>query len=168
MVGHRSGCNTRLTSFLYSGLSMDDCAPSQQTLASDPNFSVWVNASAGTGKTKTLIDRILRLLLQGVPPERILCITFTQAAAAQILLRLNETLTQWFTCTDQELSIQLQKLHHGTPLCQPMYALARRLLTEVISCQHGMKIQTIHAFCQSVLREFSLEAQLITLVFHFR
>jgi len=75
-----------------------------QRNASDPNASVWVSASAGAGKTKVLSDRVLRLMLSGTEPHRILCLTFTKAAAAAMANRVNERLGRWATMDDRELS----------------------------------------------------------------
>ncbi|MBI1205889.1 MAG: double-strand break repair helicase AddA [Azospirillum sp.] len=128
-----------------------------QRRASDPAASVWVGASAGTGKTKVLTDRVLRLMLAGTPPQRILCLTFTKAAAAEMSLRINRTLGQWATIADDRLDLALFDLTGERPAPEHRHA-ARRLFARVIDCPGGMRIQTIHAFCQSLLRRFPLEA----------
>ena len=130
-----------------------------QRRAADPGASVWVGASAGTGKTKVLTDRVLRLLLAGTAPERILCLTFTKAAAAEMANRLNETLAEWASAEDSELIDRLAKLT-GTMPDEAMRHAARRLFARVLDAAGGMKIQTIHAFCQSLLGRFPLEAGL--------
>ncbi|MEI6984942.1 MAG: double-strand break repair helicase AddA [Rhodospirillaceae bacterium] len=131
----------------------------RQRLASDPAASVWVAASAGSGKTKVLTDRVLRQMLAGTPPARILCLTFTKAAAAEMANRINRTLGLWATVSDDELEQRLCDLTGERPnpatRCE-----ARRLFARVIDCPGGMKLQTIHAFCQSLLRRFPLEAGL--------
>lgn len=130
-----------------------------QRNASDPSSSVWVGASAGSGKTKVLTDRVLRLMLAETPPSRILCLTFTKAAAAEMAIRINRTLAQWATATDAALEDQLAALSGERPPAA-IRKRARQLFAEVVDCPGGMKIQTIHAFCQSLLRRFPLEAQL--------
>ena len=130
-----------------------------QSRASDPDHSVWVAANAGTGKTKVLVDRILRLLLTGVRPQRLLCLTFTKAAAQQMALRLTEVLRDWTTITDADVAKALRELTGETPDDQQKLR-ARRLFAEVLDAPGGLRIDTIHAFCQSLLRRFPLEARL--------
>jgi ATP-dependent exoDNAse (exonuclease V) beta subunit len=129
-----------------------------QLLAADPTVSAWVAASAGTGKTKVLTDRILNLLLRGFAPERILCLTFTKAASAEMANRLTHHLARWATLPTVELSQELEKMLGATSLSSPILARARQLFTLVLDAPGGMKIQTIHGFCQSVLGRFPLEA----------
>lgn len=131
----------------------------KQRLASDPLSSVWVGASAGSGKTKVLTDRVLRLMLAGTAPARILCLTFTKAAAAEMSIRINRTLGIWATLPDADLEDRLYDLCGERPTAETRTA-ARRLFAQVVDCPGGMKIQTIHAFCQSLLRRFPLEAGL--------
>ncbi|MEE9299573.1 MAG: double-strand break repair helicase AddA [Alphaproteobacteria bacterium] len=128
-----------------------------QRRAADPSGSAWVTASAGTGKTKVLTDRVLRLLLEATPPERILCITYTKAAAAEMALRINETLAQWASAEQAGLFKALAALTGETPEAS-VIERARGLLAAVLDAPGGMKIQTIHAFCQSLLRRFPMEA----------
>lgn len=130
-----------------------------QRRASDPLASVWVGASAGSGKTKVLTDRVLRLMLAGTPPARILCLTFTKAAAAEMAIRINRTLGRWATLSDDDLTDRLHDLTGVLPSPQ-VRTTARRLFAQVVDCPGSMKIQTIHAFCQSLLRRFPLEAGL--------
>jgi len=130
-----------------------------QRKASDPNVSVWVGASAGSGKTKVLADRVIRLLLSGVKPERILCLTFTRAAAAEMAIRITQQLSRWATCPDDNLRKDLDDLQNEPPEPEQMDE-ARRLFAKVLSCPGGMRIHTIHAFGQEVLRRFPLEAGL--------
>ncbi len=139
-----------------SALPLPDPALAQRE-ASDPRVSAWVAASAGTGKTKVLTDRVLRLLLAGTPPGRILCLTFTKAAAAEMANRLNKTLAHWAVIPNMELSREIEALG-GVPPVQAELDAARRLFALVLDTPGGMRILTIHAFCQSVLRRFPLEA----------
>jgi ATP-dependent helicase/nuclease subunit A len=129
-----------------------------QFLAADPTVSAWVAASAGTGKTKVLTDRILNLLLQGFAPERILCLTFTKAAAAEMANRLTQRLARWAILPAVELSQELEKMLGAASSSPAILARARQLFTLVLDAPGGMKIQTIHGFCQSVLSRFPLEA----------
>jgi ATP-dependent helicase/nuclease subunit A len=119
--------------------------------------SAWVGASAGTGKTTVLIDRVLSLLLGGCDPARILCLTFTRAAAAEMANRLNEKLALWAVAADGALEQDLQRLLGGAADGDDRDR-ARRLFARVLDAPGGMKIETIHAFCQSLLRRFPLEA----------
>jgi len=128
-----------------------------QTTASDPQVSAWVEASAGTGKTKVLTDRVLRLLLSGTEPGRILCLTFTRAAAAEMENRLSERLGRWCRLDDERLADDLLALTNEVP-DQALLARARRLFALMLDAPGGMKIQTIHSFCQSLLGRFPLEA----------
>ncbi|RYI98658.1 MAG: double-strand break repair helicase AddA, partial [Acetobacteraceae bacterium] len=134
-------------------------AADRQQLASDPQRSAWVSASAGSGKTKVLTDRVLRLLLQdGQAPNRILCLTFTKAASAEMATRLARKLGDWAVAEEPKLNAELLGLG-----CTPSEALrvrARALFAEVLELAGGMRISTIHAFCQSLLHAFPLEAGL--------
>lgn len=132
-------------------------AIAQQRGAADPDKSVWVVASAGTGKTTVLTDRCLRLLLAGSRPERLLCLTFTKAAAAEMANRIAERLAHWAVMDDAKLSAALSELT-GDPPSDEQRELARRLFARVLDAPGGMRILTIHAFCQSLLRRFPLEA----------
>ncbi|MBE9605490.1 double-strand break repair helicase AddA [Acetobacteraceae bacterium H6797] len=134
-------------------------AQQDQGLASDPAVSAWVEASAGSGKTKLLTDRVLRLLLAGVSPGRILCLTFTRAAAAEMATRLNRALGVWAVAEDAELARQIGALTERPPRHEDL-AAARTLFLKVLEHPGGMRISTIHAFCQALLRGFPLEAGL--------
>jgi ATP-dependent helicase/nuclease subunit A len=135
-----------------------------QRAASDPGASVWVAASAGTGKTKVLTDRVLRLLLGGTPPERILCLTFTKAAAAEMANRVNRALGEWAAAEIPTLRKSLHDLTGHIPGDDEL-AEARRLFARVLDAPGGLKILTIHSFCQSLLGRFPLEANVPP---HFR
>ena len=132
-------------------------ASAAQRRGSEPTASAWVSASAGSGKTKVLRDRVLRLLLDGVEPTRILCLTFTKAAAAEMSNRIAGTLAQWAAIPDDSLRGELRELAGGKDI-KALMPVARRLFARVLDTPGGMKIQTIHAFCQSLLRRFPLEA----------
>lgn len=134
-------------------------ATDRQRLASDPQASVWVGASAGTGKTKVLTDRVLRLMLAGTAPDRVLCLTFTRAAASNMAERINAVLAGWATIGQAALVEALTKLTGETPT-QEELASARRLFAQVLDTPGGMAITTIHGFCQSLLRRFPVEARL--------
>ena len=125
--------------------------------ASDPAASVWVAASAGSGKTKVLTDRVLRLLLTGTSPSRIVCLTYTHAAAAEMKSRLFTRLSRWAVLTEDALTADIEKLT-GQPPTRLQMQNARRLFTEALEDSPGLRIQTIHSFCQSVLARFPLEA----------
>ncbi len=129
----------------------------QQRRASDPAASVWVGASAGSGKTKVLTDRVLRLLLSGTKPQRLLCLTFTKAAAAEMANRVNRSLGEWATAPDDTLCEKLAALTGARP-GDAAVAAARRLFAQVLDVPGGLKIQTIHSFCESLLGRFPIEA----------
>lgn len=130
-----------------------------QRCASAPGQSVWVSASAGSGKTKVLADRVTRLLLDGVRPERILCLTFTRAAAAEMSIRLSQRLSRWATCDEAALDKELYDLQDA-PVERGQREAARRLFAQVLACPGGLRLQTIHAFAQEILKRFPLEAGL--------
>lgn len=125
----------------------------------NPEASVWVSANAGAGKTRVLIDRVARLLVCGAAPERILCLTFTKAAAAEMSNRLSTKLGCWVLATDRELARKLEEL--GTEnVDATLLANARRLFARALETPGGLKIQTIHAFCERLLKRFPIEAGL--------
>jgi ATP-dependent helicase/nuclease subunit A len=128
-----------------------------QREGADPDRSAWVSASAGSGKTKLLVDRVLRLLLSGVAPDKILCLTYTRAAAAQMANRVAEELGEWASCSDAALDAAFENLLGRQP-ASPVRRLARQLFARVLDVPGGLRIMTIHAFCQSLLRRFPLEA----------
>ncbi len=132
-------------------------ATSVQRQGADPETSVWVAASAGSGKTSVLTDRVLALLLSGTRPERILCLTFTRAAAAEMAQRVNQRLALWATEPDRDVREQVADLLDRSP-DDGQLDLARQLFARVLDVPGGLKIQTIHSFCQSLLGRFPLEA----------
>ncbi|NQV99424.1 MAG: double-strand break repair helicase AddA [Rhodospirillales bacterium] len=130
-----------------------------QTRAADPRQSVWVGANAGTGKTRVLITRILRLMLEGVPVSRILCLTFTKAAAAEMANRLSLQLGAWAVMDQDKLVGELHKLTGEAPEPARIRA-ARRLFAQTLDAPGGLKIRTIHSFCESLLGRFPIEARI--------
>ena len=128
-----------------------------QRRASHPQTSVWVSANAGSGKTHALTTRVARLLLAGTDPQRILCLTFTKAAAAEMAGRLYKRLGGWATMPDAELAAELEGIEGRAP-GREMLEGARKLFARAIETPGGLKIQTIHAFCERLLGRFPLEA----------
>ncbi|TNE38706.1 MAG: double-strand break repair helicase AddA [Sphingomonadales bacterium] len=131
-----------------------------QADASAPDAHVWLSASAGTGKTHVLTARVFRLLLGGVPPEHILCLTFTKAGASEMAERVHGRLAAWVRMSDADLAIDLKAL--GEELSPEARDHARRLFARVLEATGGgLRIQTIHSFCQQLLSAFPLEAGLV-------
>jgi len=128
-----------------------------QTEVSDPRTSAWVAANAGSGKTHVLAQRVVNLLLDGVAPEKILCLTFTKAAAANMAKRVFDTLAAWTTLDDAALDGAISERANLTP-APAQRALARRLFARALETPGGLKVQTIHAFCTQVLHQFPFEA----------
>ncbi len=137
---------------------MDRMTPEQER-ATDPAASVWVGASAGTGKTHVLTARVLRMMLTGTEPGRILCLTFTKAAAAEMANRIHEVLAEWVRLGDEKLANSI-RARTGEKADGGMLERARQLFGHVLDLHAGLQIQTIHAFCQSLLGRFPLEAGL--------
>ncbi len=131
-----------------------------QRAASDPAASAWVAANAGSGKTTVLVNRVVRLLLNGTAPDRILCLTFTKAAAAEMSNRIFKTLGSWSTLSDDQLTERLAAIEGGET-AQADLAQARVLFAKALETPGGLKIQTIHAFCQAILNRFPLEARVV-------
>lgn len=129
-----------------------------QRTASDPGRSAWVAANAGSGKTSVLVDRVVRLLLDGADPSRILCLTFTKAAAANMQNRVFGLLGEWVALADPELSARIEGLT-GSPPDPDVMLAARRLFARAVETPGGLKIQTIHAFCERLLHLFPFEAR---------
>jgi ATP-dependent helicase/nuclease subunit A len=134
--------------------------PDPQRIAADPAISAFVTANAGSGKTKTLIDRVARLLLNKTKPEAVLCVTYTKAAAAEMQSRLFQRLGKWSVTADADLRKELSDLV-GEPdavFDAEKLSEARALFAQALETPGGLKIQTIHAFCEKLLRRFPLEA----------
>lgn len=129
----------------------------EQARAADPTVSAWVSANAGSGKTSVLADRVLRLLLAGTAPDRLLCLTFTRAAAAEMSNRVFSILAEWAISDDAALSARLQALDGMVPSPEAV-DFARQLFARALETPGGLKIQTIHAFCERVLHQFPFEA----------
>ena len=126
--------------------------PSQA--ASNPELSAWVAAHAGAGKTYTLANRVTRLLLADANPQRILCLTFTKAAAAEMQHRLFKQLGKWSMLPDGELREEIEKIGARADNLPK----ARQLFAQALETSGGLKVLTIHAFCQIVLSRFPIEA----------
>jgi ATP-dependent helicase/nuclease subunit A len=126
-------------------------------IASDPDISAWVAANAGAGKTYTLANRVARLLLADSPPQKILCLTFTKAAAAEMQERLFRQLGEWAMLPDEDLRDRIIAIggEAHTDL-----AKARRLFAGALETPGGLKVLTLHAFCQILLSRFPLEAKI--------
>src|ERR1700716_1882302 len=128
-----------------------------QHRASNPAASAFVSANAGSGKTHVLVQRVIRLLLDGVPPEKILCITFTKAAAANMAERVFSMLGHWVTLDDAALDGAIQQVGIARP--DPHLRMsARKLFASALDTPGGLKVQTIHALCTRLLQQFPFEA----------
>ena len=128
-----------------------------QRAVADPAISAWVAANAGSGKTHVLAQRVINLLLEGVAPEKILCITFTKTAAANMAKRVFDTLAEWTTLDDAALDEAIRSRSDIEPNAARR-ALARRLFAQALETPGGLKVQTIHAFCTQLLHQFPFEA----------
>lgn len=137
--------------------NIPDAATAKQKLASDPTSSVFVSANAGSGKTYVLVNRVIRLLLDGVPPEKILCVTFTKAAAANMAERVFSRLGHWVTLDDAALDAEIRNAGVAAPNAR-LRARARELFASALETPGGLKVQTIHALCTRLLQQFPFEA----------
>mgnify|MGYP003111781449 FL=1 len=135
-----------------------DDATRAQIDAARPDASTWLGANAGSGKTRVLTDRVARLLLNGVEPQHILCLTYTKAAASEMQNRLFKRLGAWAMLTDTDLRHSLSELGVEDGFSPEKLRMARTLFARAIETPGGLKIQTIHSFCASLLRRFPLEA----------
>lgn len=135
-----------------------DAASEAQFRAARPDASTWLAANAGSGKTKVLTDRVARLLLKGVQPQHILCLTYTKAAASEMQNRLFKRLGEWAMLRDAPLTAALMELGADDVISDEGLSQARTLFARAIETPGGLKIQTIHSFCSSLLRRFPLEA----------
>src|SRR6266436_853731 len=134
-----------------------DAVRATQARASDPGASAFVSANAGSGKTHVLVQRVIRLLLDGVPPEKILCITFTKAAAANMAERVFSTLGHWVTLDDDALDAAIVDAGIARPDAN-LRMTARKLFACALETPGGLKVQTIHALCTRLLQQFPFEA----------
>jgi ATP-dependent helicase/nuclease subunit A len=137
--------------------NIPDAVRATQARASDPASSAFVSANAGSGKTHVLVQRVIRLLLNGVPPEKILCITFTKAAAANMAERVFTTLGHWVTLKDDELDAAIRDAGIARPDAK-LRMRARELFASALETPGGLKVQTIHALCTRLLQQFPFEA----------
>jgi ATP-dependent helicase/nuclease subunit A len=137
--------------------TIPDAAKARQNAAADPERSVFVSANAGSGKTHVLVQRVINLLLRGEDPTKILCITFTKAAAANMATRVFDTLAEWTTLDDAALDERIRLATGKTPDAAQR-AIARRLFANALETPGGLKVQTIHAFCTHLLHQFPFEA----------
>jgi ATP-dependent helicase/nuclease subunit A len=128
-----------------------------QRAVADPELSAWVAANAGSGKTHVLAQRVINLLLKGVEPEKILCITFTKAAAANMAKRVFDTLAEWTVLDDTALDAAIRSRSEIEPDAARR-ALARQLFARALETPGGLKVQTIHALCTQILHQFPFEA----------
>ncbi|MEM7729263.1 MAG: double-strand break repair helicase AddA [Pseudomonadota bacterium] len=130
-------------------------------MAADPRRPRMVNANAGSGKTKVLVDRVSRILLQGTAPDRILCLTYTRAAASEMQERLFSTLSEWSVARNDDLEDALRKLY-GKPHTEVRPPLdidrVRSLFARALETPEGLKVMTIHAFCERIIARFPIEA----------
>lgn len=131
----------------------------EQARASDPSSSAWVSANAGSGKTHVLAQRVIRLLLDDVEPSKILCLTYTKAAAANMANRVFRDLGRWTTLDEATLRDEIARID-GRPPPGARLRRARQLFARALETPGGLKIQTIHAFCEAVLHQFPLEANI--------
>ncbi len=134
-------------------------ATAAQVQAANPEGSRLASANAGSGKTKVLVDRVTRLLLGGTPPDKILCLTYTKAAANEMQNRLFKTLGEWSVMPEDKLIDKLNKLFNSTKHRDDEFVRnARRLFAKALETPEGLKVQTIHAFCERILGRFPIEA----------
>ena len=134
-------------------------AQNMQRFAADPHTSVFVSANAGSGKTKVLVERVSRILLGGVRPDKILCLTYTKAAASEMQSRLFDVLGDWSVLSGEDLTKALGALEGNTrPRSDKELGRARKLFARALETPGGLKVQTIHAFCEKLLKRFPFEA----------
>ena len=138
-------------------LAVPESLRQRQTRAANPRTSAWVSANAGSGKTHVLTQRVLRLLLDGTPPAQILCLAYTKAAAANMADRVFSKLAQWTSLSDTALTKAIIDCGADAP-DPPKLVFARQLFARTIETPGGLKIQTLHAFAERLLRLFPFEA----------
>jgi ATP-dependent helicase/nuclease subunit A len=156
MVGHQ-GRERAGSGIVSADLVIPPDTIHRQRRAADPRASAWVSANAGAGKTRVLTDRVIRLLLDGAEPSRILCLTFTKAAAAEMTIRVFEKLGGWVTLDEPALRRALEDMTGERP-DRATLARARRLFAKAVETPGGLKIETIHAFCERILHLVPFEA----------
>ena len=138
---------------------VDAITRERQATASDPDITVWVSANAGSGKTHVLSQRVIRLLLDGVEPSRILCLTYTKTAAAEMENRVFQRLAAWTALDNDALVEAIASMEERKPDAKRLKR-ARNLFARALETPGGLQIQTIHAFCTAVLKRFPLEANI--------
>ena len=134
-------------------------ASKPQIEASDPAINCWLMASAGSGKTKVLVDRFIRLLLSSVLPQEILCLTFTEKASKEMEKRIFDKLEELAVASEQDLNIKLENILGKKPSLAQVKK-AQILFAEMIDCEYPIKIQTFHSFCKTILQLFPIEANI--------
>src|ERR1700712_1805858 len=137
--------------------NIPDAVRATQARASDPASSAFVSANAGSGKTHVLVQRVIRLLLNNVPPEKILCITFTKAAAANMAERVFTRLGRWVALDDLSLDAEIRDAGVSR-VDANVRKRARELFAHALDTPGGLKVQTIHALCTRLLQQFPFEA----------
>ena len=149
---------------LVSDMTALEFATNAQRMAADPSGTRLAAANAGSGKTRVLVDRVSRILLGGTEPEDILCLTYTKAAASEMQERLFATLGNWSVLNDEKLHADLTELFGQAPetLTPPVVLpKARELFAKALETPEGLKVQTIHAFCERILSRFPIEAGIL-------
>lgn len=133
----------------------------KQGIASNPEYSIWTSASAGSGKTTVLVNRLLRMLLSGIKPSKILCITFTNTGAVTMKNRINDKLAEWAVFSDSKLEEEIVKLEGNEDKLKEKIKIARTLFAKILDHSNDFKILTIHSFCQQIIKRFPLEAGIV-------
>jgi ATP-dependent helicase/nuclease subunit A len=134
-------------------------AVNMQSMAASPRKSIFVSANAGSGKTRVLVERVSRILLTGTSPDKIMCLTYTKAAASEMQTRLFQSLGDWSIMSEDKLTDELNRLEGKTGTrSQKSLNRARSLFARALETPGGLKVQTIHAFCERLLKRFPLEA----------
>src|SRR5277367_3053213 len=151
------GRRTRTSGMVKAVRIIPSAVRDKQANASNPGSSSFVSANAGSGKTHVLVQRVIRLLLTGVPPEKILCITFTKAAAANMAERVFTTLGHWVTLDNDALDDAIRDAGVPNPDTR-LRKVARELFAKALETPGGLKVQTIHALCTRLLQQFPFEA----------
>lgn len=145
----------------------------EQSQASEPTSNVVVQANAGTGKTFVLVQRLLRILFREFQektegagnagksdaPPGILCLTYTNAGASEMRNRVLGAVSEWAVADDAELRGLLSGIAHNNPPSDADLRSARGIFYDFIDNPHLLKIQTIHSFCEDILRRFPVEAE---------
>jgi len=136
-----------------------DNAVNMQSMAAAPDKSIFVSANAGSGKTRVLVERVSRILLTGTSPDKIMCLTYTKAAASEMQTRLFQSLGDWSIMSEDALTNELNRLEGKTSTrSRNSLNRARSLFARALETPGGLKVQTIHAFCERLLKRFPLEA----------